>query len=342
MKQLLIALAVLATLSAMPAHAQNGLDDNECVSPSASVKRNRPDVDGPAVEVGVAVFLIDLLGIHDSQERFDINFALRLSWHDPRLDYDGLQNCDLTPSDIWLPQIGVLNQIDVRDGDWVRIDVDTDGYVLYERRISGSLSAVFELDEFPRDSQVLPVRLGSLVYGPEDVLLRVDHARTGRAPLARQAGWEIVAGSSDTEPLLAEHGMSRALVVHSILVEREFGYWFWKLLVPLSLIVLMAWSVFWLDPRIAPPQITVGASAIFTLIAFQLSLGETLPKISYLTLADKLVLTATVLVFFALGQAVVTSRLAQRDQLERARRLDLYGRWIYPLAYITSVLFVLL
>jgi hypothetical protein len=39
----------------------------------------------------------------------------------------------------------------------------------------------------------------------------------------------------------------------------------------------------------------------------------------------------------ALGQAVLTSRLAQRDQLELARRIDFHGRWIYLALYLGAL-----
>jgi hypothetical protein len=48
---------------------------------------------------------------------------------------------------------------------------------------------------------------------------------------------------------------------------------------------------------------------------------------------DKLILYSTVLVFVALAQAVLTSRLAQVDKLPLARRIDSYGRWIYLAAF---------
>ena len=136
-------------------------------------------------------------------------------------------------------------------------------------------------------------------------------------------------------------GTSHVRLFHTVLVKRLFGYWFWKLVVPLSLIVMMAWCIFWLDPQAHSSQIWVGASAIFTLIAFQLSLGDTLPRISYLTNADKLVMTATLLVFFGLAQAVVSSRLAVRNELDRARRYDVYGRWIYPVLYLGGAVIAL-
>jgi hypothetical protein len=210
--------------------------------------------------------------------------------------------------------------------------------VAFERRISGTIETPFELADFPRDSQELVVRLASLAYGPEDVILEVDSVRTGRIPNAEQAGWELIDNTSEVQPPISvAGGTSHARIFHTVKVRRLQGYWFWMLVVPLSLIVLMSWSVFWLDPQTFAPQITVGSSAIFTLIAFRLSLGESLPQISYLTQADKLVLAATLLVFMALGQAVLTSRLAQRDRLALARRIDVYCRWIYPTLYLGAL-----
>jgi hypothetical protein len=54
---------------------------------------------------------------------------------------------------------------------------------------------------------------------------------------------------------------------------------------------------------------------------------------------DLLVLSTTVLVFLALGEVVVTSRLAQRDRAELARRIDYHARWVY-LSLFATVLFV--
>lgn len=336
---LVLTSVLLGLLLSIAAYAQEASTTENCAVTNVP-KQTRPNVGGPPVQISVGVFLFDILEIRENYENFDADFILRLRWHDQRLSSNALgwslEHCDIALHDIWHPQIDAINQGSVGASGWRRLEIDADGAVLFDRRITGTLTTPLELGEFPRDSQELVIRLSSLVYGPEDVLLAVDET-TGRAPNASHAGWEIVSNLSNVMPTLEiVGGTSHVRIFHTVLVKRLFGYWFWKLVVPLSLIVLMAWCIFWLDPEAYRSQIAVGASAIFTLIAFQLSLGDTLPRISYLTSADKLVLTATLLVFFALGQAVVSSRLAVRKELERARRYDVYGRWIYPLLYLVG------
>ena len=87
--------------------------------------------------------------------------------------------------------------------------------------------------------------------------------------------------------------------------------------------------------------ILVGTASVFTLIAFLLGLRVVLPRVPYLTRMDELVLGATVLVFLALLEVIVTSRMAQQDQLQRAQRIDRYARWMYPLAFVALLAYTL-
>ena len=341
----ILAGALFAVFAGDTAVAQGATTAQNCSVPNVAV-RTRPQVGGLPVRIDVSVFLIDILDIRETEEIFDADFILNLQWRDPRLSAAELgvtlEHCDIGLRNIWHPQIEIINQRNMRSDGWQHIEVDADGVVLFERRISGTLTSPMELEDYPLDSQDLVIRLSSFKYVDEDVILAVDESATGRTPVAMQAGWEIISNTSEVMPPLSiVGGSTHSRIFHKVSVHRLFSYSFWKLVVPLSLIVLMAWSVFWLDPQAYVPQVTVGTSSIFTLIAFQLSIAESLPQLSYLTNADKLVMAATLLVFLALGQAVVTSRLAQRNQVELARQLDRYGRWIYPFLYLFAVVFAL-
>jgi hypothetical protein len=81
------------------------------------------------------------------------------------------------------------------------------------------------------------------------------------------------------------------------------------------------------------------ADQTFTLVALLVALRGRLPPVPYLTRMDELILFSTALVFAALAQAVLTSRLAQKEKLALAQRIDAYGRWIY-LASFGVVLYV--
>jgi hypothetical protein len=96
----------------------------------------------------------------------------------------------------------------------------------------------------------------------------------------------------------------------------------------------MSWIVFWIDPTQSGTQISVAVTSMLTLIAYRFAIGTTLPKVSYLTRLDFFILASTVLVFTSLIEVVVTSILAHKEQLARARMIDRWARWLFPAAFI--------
>jgi hypothetical protein len=92
----------------------------------------------------------------------------------------------------------------------------------------------------------------------------------------------------------------------------------------------MAGSVFWIDPAELGPQVGVSTASVFTLIAFLFSLGDLLPRVSYLTRADQFVLGSTLLVFLAFGEAIMTAKIAQGGNPSLSRKIDHWARAICP------------
>jgi hypothetical protein len=99
----------------------------------------------------------------------------------------------------------------------------------------------------------------------------------------------------------------------------------------------MAWSVFWLEPSHLSSQIGVATGAVFSLMAFLVSQNQILPTVSYLSIADRLIVACVLLVFIAFGESIVTGTLAQQNRLKLARSIDKVGRW----AYLTFMLILL-
>jgi len=125
------------------------------------------------------------------------------------------------------------------------------------------------------------------------------------------------------------------------LADRDEGYYIWKVIIPLCLIVLMAWAVFWINPEAIGPQIGLSTATIFTLIAYRFSLGLTLPRVSYFTRIDKFVFFSTVLVFIALGIAVLTSRITTTGNIHRALKIEKISRVVYLLVFAAIIFFTL-
>jgi hypothetical protein len=153
------------------------------------------------------------------------------------------------------------------------------------------------------------------------------------------ADWELTDFRSESRPYEAipgEPALPGLLI--SFEGRRHVRHYVVKVIIPLVLIVAMSWVVFWIDPLQTASQISVAVTTMLTLIAYRFAVGSELPNIHYLTRMDEFLLGSTVLVFASLLEVVVTSSLASRDQLERARRVDRRARWIFPLGLVLLTL----
>ena len=123
-----------------------------------------------------------------------------------------------------------------------------------------------------------------------------------------------------------------------LVAHRRVGYYVWKVILPLSMIVVMSWSVFWMDPNNLGPQTGIAATSMLTLIAFLFALGNILPRISYLTTMDRFVMGSSALVFAALLEAIGSGYLASHGRAATAVRIERQCRWLFPTVFIGLII----
>jgi len=324
----------------------SSLPEDPCFIPPL-LTRNPPETNGQPVPVKIGVLLIDVVEIDDVTESFTADFKVRLRWKDPRLSAaargHSLEQCNLSMEDIWDPDIQPINQRGMLISKEKRqVLVTSDGTVSVVARVFTILSNPMDMHDFPFDTQHLRIKIASMKYNPNEVTFITDEARTGRLEGLSIPGWRIINSfSDDTIPPLQGAVRNHPRFDHLIVIERQSSYYVWKFIVPLCFIVLMASGVFWLNPAGVQTQVGVGTASVFTLIAFLLGLRVVLPRVPYLTRLDELVLAATVLVFLALLEVIITSRLVQKGQTQRAETIDRYARWMYPLTFVVLLIFSL-
>lgn len=334
---------LLLTATALPFTFTAAEETDPC-SVSKSLTRVRPDPDGDPIRVEVGVFLIDIVDVDELKESFKVDFILSLAWRDPRLSAEArgraLDDCTLGLGDVWDPDVHPVNQRGVTREREQDVDIAPDGTVRFSERITGELSTSLDLNEFPFDTQRLRIQLVSFEYGPQDVIFDVDEAATARMENVFIGGWDVLdnTSTSDVRPFVANTRQHTRLE-HTIIIERRSNFFLWKFVVPLSFIVLMASSVFWIDPRMTGPQIGIATASVFSLIAFLIGLRGVLPRVDYLTRLDELVFSATLLVFLALGEAIITTRLTMQERHDLAIHIDRVSRWVY-LSLFAGVLVV--
>ena len=122
-----------------------------------------------------------------------------------------------------------------------------------------------------------------------------------------------------------------------IVIARNFGPYFYKILLPLLVILGVAYLVFWLPAREISTAATLAITALLSCIAFQISVAQTLPEVGYLITSDKLFIITYLLIFVALGQSLWGYRMFDSGKPALAEIWDRRARWMYPILYAAAI-----
>jgi hypothetical protein len=307
------------------------------LQPESVLLGERPTVNGEPTVVDIAVYVIDIDEIDDVSQRFSIDMFIVAAWHDPRLvlpeeDRQGAKRF-LTFDQAWSPRVLILNDRGVTPQLREGVEVDDLGNVRFMNRFSGQLSANLEFQDFPFDVQRLPIDIVSYEYANDELLLKPYNELESATETFSLEGWRLTQLENVENVFVTPLGTKLPRVSFSFEAERDSDYYVLTMLVPMSLIIFMAWTVFWLQPHIVPPRIAISTASIFSLIALGVSIRLSLPKISYLTKADIFVLGCTLMVFIALAIAVLGSRWANSERMEQALKANAIARWVYMLLF---------
>ncbi len=320
-------------------HAETQADDDICAPPNIATDI-RPDADGPATEVLIGVRMVDLTEINDVAQTLTGDFAVVLSWTDPRLSH--LQGCEISLDDVWSPGIVFGNSGRLFTSRPREVAVGPDGRVSYIQRYYGTLASYHSLQEFPFDKQEIAVSLLPLELSEEEVMLIADERVTGHSDRLNISDWTIegTSGSVHSQFLDAFQRMHSRFDLQ-INANRLSDFYVWKILLPLTLIVAMSWSVFWINPAQFGTQIGLSATAMLTLIAFIFATSNIVPKLGYFTVLDRFINAAMIAVFLALIQSLMTTYLVANERAELAMRIDRICRVAFPLGFALLVYVVL-
>ena len=286
-------------------------------------------------DISVSILVVDILKIDDAKQLMKIDFVIRLSWIDPTLigKYDKPQRVEL--KDIWSPDLALTNELDLTKKRKEIALVNPDGSVSTRQRYQGDLTIHIDYSDFPFDEHELFIQIVAPLT--DEIKFVVDSSLTGQAEKLSIQDWIINPGEIKMDPYRVL-SFEFAACAYRFKVSRTLGYYIWKVFVPLMLVVFMSWLVFWIDPTKIEAQLAVSATAMLTIIAYQITLSNMLPKISYFTRLDYFIVGSNILVFLALLEAVMSSAIARNGKELVGRNLDKHSRYIFPCLYVVVLL----
>ena len=311
-----------------------------------------PTGDGP-VEVAVGVFISDVNEIDLENQRFEVEGVLTMAWHDPRLAFDPdevgvtekIFQGDYQFSEVatgWWPQLVVANESGPYDRQGQLLRQRFDGAMTYVEEFNATVEIPVQLRRFPFDREKFEIVFEVLGFDSDEVTLRADQSTTGLAAQGVSiAEWDVLGletTAREYDPVYADvHVETVSSLVAALDLRRRAGFILRVVVFPMTILVALSWSVFWMDRESLGSRMDISFLGILTVVAYQLMVSATLPRIPYFTLlggfiyASFLTMCASVLVNLRVGVLDRAGRRADGDALDRT------CRWAFPLAYVSSL-----
>jgi len=300
--------------------------------------RTRPGAASGPTRVSMELYVIDIAKIDDRDQVFRADISIRLKWLDPRLARPGETDVITLPlTDIWNPRLRIYNQRDVKMHFPEIARIDAKGLVAYEQRYSGNFTSSADIRRFPFDERTITISMLTVDHSPSEIRLDFTEASIDRAADFSIPNWTIGEVTPVSGVFRAFEGREFLRFDIELKGSRESTYYIWSVVVPLILIVMMSWSVFFVNPKRLESQLTLAATSMLTLIAYRFAVSSVLPPVPYMTRLDVFITGSTVFVFLALVEAVTTGALADNDHNVFAERLDFIARILFPSAFVAFV-----
>eukprot|EP00656_Telonema_subtile_P031266 TRINITY_DN3423_c0_g5_i1.p1 TRINITY_DN3423_c0_g5~~TRINITY_DN3423_c0_g5_i1.p1 ORF type:complete len:718 (+),score=113.23 TRINITY_DN3423_c0_g5_i1:59-2212(+) len=263
-----------------------------------------------------------LITLNDVAQTFELDMDVTQTWKDPRLAWsilnasgtdletvtidlkpgkdseaDGTYTISPTPGNtdpdnrIWTPGIDAsLNMLEPMQVLTQTVTLHQNGVIYSTQQVKATLSQKLDLSSYPFDSHDLVFTLMSSRYNNAELSLRLITDQLGDDSWSVTPwleGWSITGTNHQIgyKTLLDQNGNSKDYDVYvlTISVTRDPEYYILNQVLPLMVIMAMASTTFIFELNGFEKRVTVLFTAILTLMAFSVYMGENLPRTGYST-----------------------------------------------------------
>lgn len=337
-----------------------------CVAQSTQAPASNASATNPAIEtflglplgespcvVRAGFYLEGIDSIDEEAETFEFTGVLTLKWKDSRQAFDpdeaGVQEKiyqgdyqfnELAPA--WYPQVVLVNRAGLFETSATILRIAPDGSSTLRQTVDAIAKTSLDMRKVPFDSQSLDAVFEVFGFDRSEVQLLADEspARTDYAGI-RVPQWTLssfTSSASDVEtPGAREPGFSEPIgssrLVLTANVERRSLFLVRLIVMPLLMIVLLSWSIFWMDRSSLGDRINLSFVGILTAVAYQIVVGDIMPSISYPTLMNTFLDISFYMMCAAAVVNLVVGAADMAGKVRRGERIDHRCRIIFPATY---------
>ena len=203
----------------------------------------------------------------------------------------------------------------------------------------------FNLKSFPFDRQTLKILIYDDFYKLEDRLLfsgsRMMRDLEYFVKNKKINGWDITGADSVDLTFKQPNKLSESSAIAlEIYIERKHGYYIYKVIFPILLILMVCWSVVWVDPKELEARLTITIVCLLSLIAYNFVIDSELPKLEYLTVLDWIILISYIYATVPNFLSVISFRL-QKTDINLSNKLEVISKRYGLSSYILSIFVII-
>jgi len=292
---------------------------------------------GP-LEIRTGIQILNIYSIDSRTESFDADLYFWASWQDPKaLQMFGKPaSSDLVVSretawggdqKLWNPYLE-LNTSSLASQDREVLTLSPSGKVEYGTRIVGQFKppeGTMNFRMFPFDQHQLRIEASSFVYKSREVIFRADKELLepdGPESIFEKVHmqeWKIRGAKILTQTEVftgTDSDEAYSVIGFELQVVRKSSYYILRWIVPLVLILLLAWLALFTPANRLDVQASTVSAAFLSLVALNFVIASDLPHCEYLTLFDHGLVIAYISVLLIaiiiVGAAQIPEEAAQR------------------------------
>ena len=213
-----------------------------------------------------------------------------------------------------------------------------DGATWLETSINGlaKIRTKFDFSKFPFDTQVLNITYKNnipLVSGDKTKLFLMIPSEEVYENLNNYKGnnflqeWKVVNTQVYTESTWDQNNFFSDTLTLSLEVKRSRLYYIFKIILPVLLILSVAWYVLWIPTDDIESRLTTSIVALLSLIAYNFVFQDVIPKLDILTSLDKFILLSYIFCAIPIFTTIRLSRTIERSKKRSSYLNRMIRRW---------------
>ena len=307
------------------------------------------------IELSISLHINNIYNINTLHETYQVDGYLVYTWFDSRMKFDpetaicdpeiyiNERASDLISNSIWFPSCEFVNVQGSRTSPNIRIEIYSNGKILYTERFFETFIANMNYKSFPFDTQFFNIIVEPWGYNNQKIVL----ANPKLYPKLSESGqiidkWQIDTMYAQTAEKVYDHlgtddkkSRTWSRAIFEIKAKRMSGYFIWQVLFPLIIIIFASFVIFWITDFAI--QIGIGFSLMLTVVAFNFYSASILPKLPYNTYIESVIIVGYVFIFLGIIAVTINYRLNKlKNKADKNKLLKLF-RIVFPIAYLITM-----